>query len=487
MLEVRDELTELLRMRAVRDCGKVGKTLMLQIMNGAKFTRGSGAIHEVLREIECCDEVFEIVEARTAGFVRRLNEIRSRLLEHVTPDFRLAVMKPGVDLVARVVSILSQNIERIIVTKYVHFLLSRCREVTAVIHDGVLFTKQAQDEVFPHDLALLGKEIILQDTGFDLQFNHEKFELPEKDSWRLSEIEEIELPPDLKNFFKACNYINVNNVIVNYHGSEVDDGEVDIDLDHLEWFKSMFCYLLKPGKYYEYETRILYTKEEFINRCIDKETVVQYYDKTKKKTVTRKHESVRLWIKDRSRVQSYYDLTHVMRSRRFPTCCSTSAAVLSSTSKVATASSVIGQSWLAAGPGPDGNVRVLLAAAAAAAWFCGGGRRAAIFCRLLLRNLVGSDSARQPFFDGVVVAFSLHLRSLKPHTLRTHGAQGRRQLGRRARHRPPRGVGPRRREQRRARRCVAADERVSGVASGGEGLSEHPAGARGVRRRGCFG
>jgi hypothetical protein len=114
------------------------------------------------------------------------------------------------------------------------------------------------------------------------------------------------------NFFKACNYINVNgNVIVNYHGSEVDDGEVDIDPDHLEWFKSMFFYLQKPGKYYEYETRILYTKEEFINRCIDKETVVQYYDKTKKKTVTRKHESAQLWINDRSQVQSYYDLTHV--------------------------------------------------------------------------------------------------------------------------------------------------------------------------------
>jgi hypothetical protein len=184
MLEVRDELTELLPTRAVRDCGKVGKTLMLQIMNGAKFTPGAGAIYEELREIDGCDELFEKVEARTAGFVRRLNDSRSRLLEHITTDFRQAVMKPGVDLVARVVSILCQNVERIIVTKYVHFFQSRCREVTAVIHDGVLFTKQAQDEAFPHDLTLLGKDIILQDTGFDLHFNQEKFELPEKDSWR---------------------------------------------------------------------------------------------------------------------------------------------------------------------------------------------------------------------------------------------------------------------------------------------------------------
>jgi hypothetical protein len=44
-----------------------------------------------------------------------------------------------------------------------------------------------------------------------------------------------------------------------------------------------------------------------------------------------------------------------------------------------------------------------------------------------------------------------------------------------------RGVGPRRRAQRR-RRDAAAVEGVQGVVRGGDGVPEHPAGARGVRR-----
>jgi hypothetical protein len=48
MLEVRHDLTELLRAHDVRECDKVGKKLMLQIMNGAQFTRDSGAIYEEL-------------------------------------------------------------------------------------------------------------------------------------------------------------------------------------------------------------------------------------------------------------------------------------------------------------------------------------------------------------------------------------------------------------------------------------------------------
>jgi hypothetical protein len=74
--------------------------------------------------------------------------------------------------------------------------------------------------------------------------------------------------------------------------------------------------------------------------------------------------------------------------------------------------------------------------------------------------------------------------SHKPTQASTHGvpyhrrARGRSQLGRRP---PQRGVGPRRRAQRRFGGAVA-DEGVQGGASGGAGVSAHPAGARGVRR-----
>jgi hypothetical protein len=387
VLEVRHDLTELLRAHDVRECDKVGKTLVLQIMNGAKFTRGSGAIHEELRE-HGCEELFRKVEARMAEFMRSLSVCRSRLADRVTTEFRNVVLKEGVDPLARTVSILCQSIERIICMRYVRFLQSRGREVTAVIHDGVLFSKTSRDEIFPQDLTNLGQQVILHDTGFDLRFNRELFEVPEKDTWRFSDVEEIELPRDLKldiiepfmdpprgphvddlhltrdelqmdlmeghsnhvmdckarqmitispsgimmlkcdddkcmihpcgsnrpipsawpTFFKACTQINIaGNIIVNYHGGDNgnDDGEVAVDPEHL---KSMFCYLTRPGKYYEYYTRILYTKEEFFNRCIDKQTVVQYPDIMTKRIVKK---TTRLWIKDRSRVQSYFDLTHV--------------------------------------------------------------------------------------------------------------------------------------------------------------------------------
>ena len=52
--------------------------------------------------------------------------------------------------------------------------------------------------MLPISKVVQEEDIILQDTGFDLHFNQEKFELPKKDSWRFSEIEEIELPLDLK-------------------------------------------------------------------------------------------------------------------------------------------------------------------------------------------------------------------------------------------------------------------------------------------------
>jgi hypothetical protein len=70
------------------------------------------------------------------------------------------------------------------------------------------------------------------------------------------------------------------------------------------------------------------------------------------------------------------------------------------------------------------------------------------------------------------------------HAVATHGAPRHpraSQLGGLARHRPPRGVGPRRQAQRRFG-GAAADAGVQGVSGGGVGVSAHPAGARGVRR-----
>jgi hypothetical protein len=75
---------------------------------------------------------------------------------------------------------------------------------------------------------------------------------------------------------------------------EPDDSGVVIDPDHLECFKSKLCYLCNPGKYYDYDTRIMYTKEEFFNRCVDKVKVIQYFDKVKKKMKPFTYESARL-------------------------------------------------------------------------------------------------------------------------------------------------------------------------------------------------
>ena len=98
------------------------------------------------------------------------------------------------------------------------------------------------------------------------------------------------------------------NVVENYRGN---DGGVVIDPDHLEWFKSKFCYLCNQGKYYDHETRILYTKEQFFSRCVTKKTVVQYVDKMTKNVNKTTYESARLWIKDMTQIEVYFDMTYV--------------------------------------------------------------------------------------------------------------------------------------------------------------------------------
>ena len=91
---------------------------------------------------------------------------------------------------------------------------------------------------------------------------------------------------------------------------EVFEPDVVGDPDHLEWFKAKFCYLCSRGKFYEYDTRKLYTKEMLFKRYITKKSVVYYIDKMTQKVVKKSYESARLWYKDKS-WQSYYDLTHV--------------------------------------------------------------------------------------------------------------------------------------------------------------------------------
>ena len=61
---------------------------------------------------------------------------------------------------------------------------------TFSVGDFLYFKYSAYVEIehVPHMLPISKvvqeEDIILQDTGFDLHFNQEKFELPEKDSWR---------------------------------------------------------------------------------------------------------------------------------------------------------------------------------------------------------------------------------------------------------------------------------------------------------------
>ena len=396
MLEVRRGLTDLLRARGVDECESMGKTLMLQLTNGAKFTRGSGAIWEELRS-RSAESLFDELEARAGGFASRLSECRRRMAKLVTVEFRNGVSKEGAEPNARLVSILCQNIERIVVTKYLRFLQENGREVTAVIHDGVLFAKTDREEAFPGDLIGFGEKFIAQDTGFVLSFDQEVLEVPAKDAHRLSDEDETDLPEDLKsvilkefeepphgpetddlhmvrdeiqmdirkghtqhvskckgrqmmavglggkiilrcddetcgihpcgsdrsvpnawqNFFKACAYMNFQGNVTLINGNiyqnrgEADDGEVAMNPEHLEMFKSMFCYLKKPGKYYEYETDVQYNELEFINRNKMERTVVRHYDDAKKKTVTKKYESARLWIKNHEEdIKTFYDLTY---------------------------------------------------------------------------------------------------------------------------------------------------------------------------------
>jgi hypothetical protein len=313
------------------------------------------------------------------------------LVECIGPEFRNRVLKEGVDLNARTVSILCQSIERIVVTRYMRFLQNRGREVTAIIHDGLLLAKTDRDETFPREVIRLGEEIIRLDTGFDLSFNQELFEVPTKDAWRFKDETVADLPVELSNIFvgpfvepphgpdsqdlrltrdefqidlrqghsqhvstckgrqmltiapdgkstlkcdddgcvvhpcgssfpvpdawrflfQACKYINVNNnITMNFMGEDIQEGEVGIDPDHLEWLNSRFCYLSNPGKYYDSKSRIKYTKEEFFNRCVNKKTLVRYEGKEKKKVV-KKYESARLWAKDETLQQTFFDLTHI--------------------------------------------------------------------------------------------------------------------------------------------------------------------------------
>jgi len=93
---------------------------------------------------------------------------------------------------------------------------------------------------------------------------------------------------------------------------EVFEPDVVGDPDHLEWFKAKFCYLCRRGKFYEYDTRKMYTKEMLFKRYITKKTVVYYIDTMTQKVVKKSYESARLWYKDKSKsFRVYYDLTHV--------------------------------------------------------------------------------------------------------------------------------------------------------------------------------
>jgi hypothetical protein len=55
----------------------------------------------------------------------------------------------------------------------------------------------------------------------------------------------------------------------------------------------------------------MYTKEVFFNRCHIKETVVPYFNKMTKKMDKKHYESARLWVKHKSQIQVFFDLTHV--------------------------------------------------------------------------------------------------------------------------------------------------------------------------------
>lgn len=121
----------------------------------------------------------------------------------------------------------------------------------------------------------------------------------------------VKLPSDLVNKHLTLNEVPSEKVV-----NEPEMETAVIDRDHLEWFRSMFCYLANQGKYYDYETRKTYTKLQFIAFCADKQTAVQCVDKWTRKVVTKKYDSASLWIKDRSQVQTYYDLTNVPGGHR---------------------------------------------------------------------------------------------------------------------------------------------------------------------------
>ena len=97
---------------------------------------------------------------------------------------------------------------------------------------------------------------------------------------------------------------------------------------------------------------------------------------------------------------------------------------------------------------------------------------------LFLAKIFGRKN-NDKIFSPLAALLSCQL-SNKHHTASTHGAPHRHARARS----PSQGVGPRRQTQRR-RRGVAADEVVQVGSSGGEGVSEHPARARGLRRYWC--
>lgn len=155
-------------------------------------------------------------------------------------------------------------------------------------------------------------------TEVRLQIQKIKNGTAQRDRFRYTEIklyypevdvrveELIEIPVDVIN-----KDLTLNDNLPGNSMRESETESVVIDPDHLKWFQSTFCYLANRGKFYDYDSGILYTKKQFFNRCVIKETIVQYVDKWTKKMVKKSYESARLWIKDKSQIEVFFDLSHV--------------------------------------------------------------------------------------------------------------------------------------------------------------------------------
>ena len=183
----------------------LGKKIVLMLFYGASLTKPGGALMELFKKHDLVKHHQRFIEM-LEPFRKCLKTSRKQLYERVDANF-CADNGPREQ---RVISILLQSLERVVMTQANKHLEENGYTVTALIHDGTLFAKHNPNAAFPIEILKEIQNSVAKATGFELVFAQEKLEMPEDDAWRVAPSEapggvptrgEIVVPRELKEPF----------------------------------------------------------------------------------------------------------------------------------------------------------------------------------------------------------------------------------------------------------------------------------------------